>query len=58
MAVTSAAVGAACTIDDGKMFGDVLELGVKIPRSRNIADGFSFDSLCAVASVRANKWHW
>jgi len=44
MAVTSAAGGAACATDENA-FWDAVEFGMNVPRRRNIAEGFSFESL-------------
>jgi len=44
MAVTSDAVGVACTMDENA-FCDGVEMEVNVPRRRNIAEGLSFDSI-------------
>jgi hypothetical protein len=48
MAVTSAVVVVVRDVSmvaDENAFWDAVELGVKVPRRRNIAEGFSFDNL-------------
>jgi hypothetical protein len=52
MAATSAAVVVrdVCMVADENAFWDAVELGVKVPRRRNIAEGFSFDNLMACFS--------
>ena len=40
-----AVVSGVCMVADENAFWDAVELGVKVPRRRNIAEGFSFDNL-------------
>jgi hypothetical protein len=37
-------------VDENALW-DAVELGVKVPRKRNIAEGFSFDSLYSDVSL-------